>query len=933
MEPELHKFVVAHYANVKDANQFTHVSLEEPKGKFNITRKSTEEFWKKYQDAVFNNPNMVSCLAERPGYYFPLLNDTDIKIPYDPKIHDHNKPIYSKNQLESIIKIYQTVIKNCIHDYIPKFSICLVLEKSKPTIHVDKNVIGHGFHLHFPYLILHQSDQKMHILERVKKMVDEQKVFENLGITESSTTIDDCTKKCWLLYGSRKKAGLQSYKLTSAYDENTNIISIIEALKDYHLSDISNTRISLTDNNIIYYYPRILSLSCINKSSSQKLRHDLELDVETYTKPNPSIVFNDNRPVPERLEDAKKYLNLINYKRADVYEDWLNIGWILYNTGEGCVEAFDLWCNFSKKTSRTNYYSKTSCLHQWSKMQHPTSSKKLTLGTLVYYAKIDNPDGYNLIIREKINNYADKNIENGEHNDIAKMLHVKYGNIHVCSDIEKDTWYMYKNHRWEIDPKGMALRRKIDISIINVFEDKMKKFFTDRQIIKTQHMQEFEDTENIPKTKTIALDNKIKRICKIIAKLKNNSFKTSVMKECQELFYFMKFGELLNKNPYLIGFTNGVLDAKIKKFRPGEPTDYISLTTKYSFKEDYTWDHPDIKDVNDHFTKVFPDPLLKQYYLEYCANLIEGGNFKKTVVSQTGNGNNAKSVNQTFIKNTLGEYFRTLPTTLITGDRTQSSGATPEMDNIEGIRYVTINEPNMGDYVNSGKLKELSGNDEIYNRGLYKAAGAVTPMFKISIICNYLIKVSFDDPALWERLRVLPYESKFLPPHRTDEIPSTFEEQLKAKIFPQEAGIDEKLEKLKSAFMWIIWSNYKRMSIEGNMIEPDKVKLATMKYRKSNDTTLLFIEEHIVKDVDTSSPLNFNEIYSIYQTWCRTNVDKSKHKPQKLEFKSDLIAKLGECKHNVWSDYRLKNDADDSDDESENESDNDENENNSSAPI
>ncbi len=410
-------------------------------------------------------------------------------------------------------------------------------------------------------------------------------------------------------------------------------------------------------------------------------------------------------------------------------------------------------------------------------------------------------------------------------------------------------------------------------------------------------------------------EQRLEIVNKMITNLKHNAFKNSIMKECQELFYFMKFHEKLNRDPFLLGFTNGVLDARqtILKFRDGQPTDYISLSTKYAFKDDYSWKHQDVVDVEDHFTKVFPDPDLKQYFLEYCALLIRGGNIQKTVLSQTGSGNNAKTVNQTLIKNMLGDYFRPLPTTLITGERTQSSAATPELANIEGIRYVSINEPNVGDFVNSGKLKELSGNDEIYMRGLYKDASAVTPMFKLSIICNFLIKISHDDPALWQRLRVLPYESRFLPVN-SPEIPLMFQDQLKVKIFPQDPDMDNKLDSMKVAFMWVIWQHYKRITIEGLMCQPEKVNMATINYRKSNDTILKFIEEFIVKDPNAKVPLEFNSVYGLYQTWIKTTSNsKKQHMSDKKELKQDLIAKLGACIKNSWKNWRLKNDKDDDD--------------------
>ena len=47
-----------------------------------------------------------------------------------------------------------------------------------------------------------------------------------------------------------------------------------------------------------------------------------------------------------------------------------------------------------------------------------------------------------------------------------------------------------------------------------------------------------------------------------------------------------------------------------------------------------------------------------------------------------------------------------------------------------------VQEPNNGDRINIGMLKELSGNDSFYARGLHKDPIDINPMFKLVMICN-----------------------------------------------------------------------------------------------------------------------------------------------------------------------------------------------------
>ncbi len=101
-------------------------------------------------------------------------------------------------------------------------------------------------------------------------------------------------------------------------------------------------------------------------------------------------------------------------------------------------------------------------------------------------------------------------------------------------------------------------------------------------------------------------------------------------------------------------------------------------------------DDPSMLDVKDHLDKVFPDHQLRLYFIEYCANLLIGGNNTKTFIVMSGEGDNGKSVNTELLRRVLGEYMIVLPTSLVTGKRTQSSAATPELSNSKGIRFAVL---------------------------------------------------------------------------------------------------------------------------------------------------------------------------------------------------------------------------------------------------
>ncbi len=116
--------------------------------------------------------------------------------------------------------------------------------------------------------------------------------------------------------------------------------------------------------------------------------------------------------------------------------------------------------------------------------------------------------------------------------------------------------------------------------------------------------------------------------------------------------------------------------------------------------------------------------------------------------------------------------------------------------------------------MNIGIVKEITGNDEIYARPLYCEAQYIKILFKLALICNRLPKLSSEDQAIWNRIRVLSHESRF--PKNLSEVPETLEEQERQKIFPRDPFFNEKLDGMKQAFMSLLFEEYLRFTSPGN---------------------------------------------------------------------------------------------------------------------
>ncbi len=821
-----------------------------------------------------------------------------------------SKQLYTEKDLKATVAIYQKNIKHILKKYSPRNLFCFVLEKQKPYTTVG--YVHSGFHLHFPFTYLSRIDQDVHLFPRIISDFKGTDIYKNLGIDDFDKIID-CTKKHWLLYGSRKDPMKERYVLTKIYDGDMNEITLDDAMLDTTIYDINGDSIPIT-KPLDYYLPRILSIRS-NSRETCTVKSDLECisKKELIKAAESKQIFENNYTTSQCLEIVSELMPMVSPKRVDDRRSWMELGWILYTVCGGCQEALDLWIEISLKTSNDVYKRdcETRCVWEWKRMK----KYSYTIGSLKFFASKDSPEEYDKYKKKK----AAKRIAaclKGGHSDLAKMLHDMYGHKFVCASVTKDIWYEYALHKWKLIEQGVFLRKKISTELASKFKEKAKAIHNDMMKEKEDEFGDDEDDGGDDDERK-ELEKKLKIVHKTVGNLKSRPFKQNVMKEAADEFYVEHFVDKLDSDRYLLGCENGVIDMREIAFREGKPDDYISMSIGYDYKN--VSDNASEMTLLDEFLiKIFPDPELREYFLEYCASILVGGNSNKNILFWTGEGDNGKSVVVSLIELTLGKYAIKLPTSILTGKRTQSSQACPELVRSAAAHAAFIQEPNKKEPVNDGVLKELSGNDSFWARGLWDQGKDIIPQIKLSVITNDLPRVDSNSRALWERFKVLQFESTFL--HESLCAPS-LEEQLKQKKFPKDPYFSEKLPELKQAFLCKLLKVAKKVKNHGRMLEPSKVREATNTYRKNNDVFLQYINECIIniddslpkkEDEDDEKYISLGDLYTDFSDWFKHSFPK-RELPAKSDMEDDLRKRWGAKTKKGWLGYRFRTIQDDED--------------------
>ena len=465
------------------------------------------------------------------------------------------------------------------------------------------------------------------------------------------------------------------------------------------------------------------------------------------------------------------------------------------------------------------------------------------------WAKEDNPEEYEKLIRSNVNKLLEEVNPKADY-DVAMIIKELYKFEYKCTGIKENIWWQFENHRWKKIDSGYTLGIKLS-------EDVAKEF----ALLSASYMRESTVTANY---RSDMLVSKASSINKLVLELKKTPYKNKIISECAPLFYDNKFEEKLDDNKYLIGFNNGVYDLRTNCFRNGCPDDYLSLTTGYDYNDKFTDESPEVIALNKFLLSVFPDEDLRKYVLCFIASILEGGNTDQKMFFWTGSGSNGKGTITELINITLGEYFSTLPVSLLTVKRKSSSNATPELADKVGKRVLVMNEPEHDDEINAGLMKELTGQDRIMARPLYGKPFYYIPQFVPILPCNHIPKLSKSDGGTSRRIRVIEFSQKFV------------DEPVKPNEHPKDPELRNKLKTWHKPFIWLLLTQhypiYKKYGIE--KLEPDCVKLSTIKYEKDSNVYYEFEEEFIT--IDPNGRLNKDDIVRLFREWHTNNYNERK---------------------------------------------------------
>lgn len=853
MEAELRTFLDGH--RIKKGEPFTHTT-KVPSGSYYIGEDAYESFITCYCNAIRKGARPT--VTERPGAYGPLRVDFDLKATLDQGL----KRQYTVDMLKKIVGFYQHEIKESIaeSEFEEKMLWCVVLEKKAPR--VEEGKVKDGFHLHFPYFSCEAWFQDEFLRSRITDKMIEEKIWSNGVFMEKADKFIDTHmgKKPWLMYGSAKSQGGEPFLATKFFDSNLKLMNI---------KDVFGEKMEGRKCAAEYYMPRFMSIRGYVSQTTLKSEVDARRGAYKSKKVRRGPILK-KRSIEHVLEDIKmikdgEIMEMLSDERAENFDTWMDVGWTLFNIGQGCDEALDLWIEFSR---RWHKFVDGECEERWGKME----MRDKTIASLLSMAKSDSPDKFKEWKDANVQTFLYKSLAESKPNewDVAQVLYKLYRDRFLCVESKKDMWYEFVNHRWQYMDDGITIKRLLATELVDIYYSFKAKLGAEQTTIGAG-----EEKDKIRDK----LESQQEKCKKIITGLKTCDFQGKVIKMAKVVFHDINFMKKVDENKLLWVCENGVLDLELGIFRDGRPDDYMSLSCNIPFHK-YNKDDDEMIELKTYFRKVFPNKNIRRYFKDSACAAMEGGNINKTFIVGSGIGDNAKTITYNMLELAFGDYLIKFPREmLIKGKSNTSAGARPELARVRGRRLIIVQEISKDETLNIGVLKELTGNDSFFARGLYEKGTEIKPMFTLFMACNEPPSVPGHDDATWNRIRIVDFESKFVKPQDLHKfpVPVSEEEQFKMKRFKADPNFGNRLPEFAPVLLSMLFARYKKYKTRG-LREPEEVQMATSVYRGRNDVFLQFIQEQIdmpvyAKDTpDKDKPfLKLADLHSEFTSWYHEN--------------------------------------------------------------
>ncbi|MEU3105579.1 DNA primase family protein [Streptomyces griseoflavus] len=330
----------------------------------------------------------------------------------------------------------------------------------------------------------------------------------------------------------------------------------------------------------------------------------------------------------------------------------------------------------------------------------------------------------------------------------------------------------------------------------------------------------------------------------------------------------------LDSDPYLFNTPAGTVDLNEGTIRPNDRADLITKVSGAPVGDEAS------QEFETFLKRILPDEDVRAFVQRLFGYAMLGKQTEHVMPIFTGTGANGKGTLRDAIAHAYGDYCIEVDPSLLMESKHEKHGAFKMR--LRGARLAFCSETEKGRKFAEATMKRLVGGDPIEANYMHKNPITFDPSHTLIMLTNHLPAVSGDDPAVWRRILVVPFDVVIPPEERDGELPERLKQAAPAVL----------------AWVYAGWLAYQQQGLN----PPDAVRVRTEQYREESDLLARFLKE---RTLDTPHGyVRSGELFTAWSNWCHKSGIKGDEVGSTVTFAASMQARGFEKKQRkigaVW---------------------------------
>jgi len=669
------------------------------------------------------------------------------------------------------------------------------------------------------------------------------------------------------LYGSTSKPEKDPYVL-----KNIMMVKIYaEDDRQPYVKDATNTFVKDNSVNLCLELSLIWEGKLIKKRPYE-CHQSILTEVDDFNKKNIPHDYIKNYSDTSLLsihdaqaKEIREVLDILSPERSINFKLWYDVLGILASISKTykCHAEY-----FSRKVKTS--WSAEGFEKYWQQAISEIRVNPRGIGTLYYLAEKDNPERCKELKKDTVFNMIftlvyDQIVEGDlRHAHYANILHKLLANKYV-TDIEcgKPVWFefmldqdddampgeAFKWYRHQVEPKSLSEY------ISAILPNTMKKI-----LITLRKNEADADNDTIKYHSRIA-----ENFRRSVNKLNDCGTKNNIIKEVATKFRKKGFLLALDANPYIRGYKNGILELPRGGLGPRLITGYHThLVSKFTDVNYIPFDPRDplTKDMLLILRGIFPgnEKDTFRFIMTYLSSTLDSSPKESIFLVIRGGGANGKTFLIELHCSVLGPHYAAkLPLSYLTVKSGSADNATPAQALLQNLTLARYSESESGEELNVSKIKEITGQETLAGRQLFKEMINFKPKCHHLVTTNYDFVIKDVDWGIWRRIKICVFKMTYIAEDKLSEFDEKNRYHNKARPevatnWPSDPEIQGRYLGFMVYMYMLFQINHRGMLLR---VPHDNIALDTLEYRKTQDKMTVFIMKKLVR---TRDPTQFTAI-------------------------------------------------------------------------